>query len=152
MGTITSRRRKDCTTGYTAKVRIMRDGVRVYQESQTFDRKQIAQAWIKRWETELAEPGAWNGQTVRGGMVKEIIERYLDEHEKVRPLGKTKQVTLKAIGETWLGDTADQDVTSQVLVDYARWRLVAALPGPASGSSSMRAVTNALNAPCCSPD
>ncbi len=47
MGTITSRRRKDGTTGYTAQIRIMRDGAKVYQESQTFDRKQTAQAWIK---------------------------------------------------------------------------------------------------------
>nr|WP_302848067.1 hypothetical protein [Azotobacter beijerinckii] len=44
MGTIASRRRKDGTTGYTAQIRIMRDGTRVYQESQTFDWKQAAQA------------------------------------------------------------------------------------------------------------
>nr|WP_302847841.1 hypothetical protein [Azotobacter beijerinckii] len=44
MNTIASRRRKDGTTGYTAQIRIMRDGTRVYQESQTFDWKQVAQA------------------------------------------------------------------------------------------------------------
>lgn len=100
MGTITSRRRKDGTTGYTAQIRIMRGGSQVYQESQTFDRKQTAQAWIKRRETELAEPGALEHAGRKGVTVREMIERYLDEHERVRPLGKTKRATLKAIGET----------------------------------------------------
>jgi len=48
MGTITSRKRKDNSTAYTAQIRINRDGKTVYQESQAFDRKQVAQAWIKR--------------------------------------------------------------------------------------------------------
>lgn len=42
MGTITSLRRKDGTTGYTVQIRIVRDGAQVYQESQTFDREQVA--------------------------------------------------------------------------------------------------------------
>lgn len=100
MGTITSLCRKDGTTGYTVQSRIMRDGEQVYQESQTFDRKQIAQAWLKRRETELAEPGAIERANRKGVTVKEIIERYLDEYEKIRPLGKTKRATLKVIGET----------------------------------------------------
>ncbi len=123
MGTITSRRRKDGTTGYTAQIRVMRDGVRVYQESQTFDRKQAAQAWIKRRETELAEPGALDRANRKGVTIKQMIERYLDEYERMKPLGKTKRATLKAIGETWLGEVVDQDITSQILSDYARWRL-----------------------------
>jgi hypothetical protein len=50
MGTIASRKRKDNSTAYTAQIRI--------KESQTFDRKQVALAWIERRETELAVPGA----------------------------------------------------------------------------------------------
>jgi hypothetical protein len=44
MGTITSRKRKDNSTAYTAQIRINRDGKTVYQESQTFDRKQVVRA------------------------------------------------------------------------------------------------------------
>ncbi|ACO79425.1 hypothetical protein Avin_32680 [Azotobacter vinelandii DJ] len=33
---------------YTAQTRIKKNGVQVYQESQTFARKQAAQAWAKR--------------------------------------------------------------------------------------------------------
>lgn len=139
MGTITSRRRKDGTTGYTAQIRIMRDGVQVYQESQTFDRKQAAQAWIKRRETELAAPGAIERANRKGVTVKEMVERYLDEYEKIRPLGKTKRATLKAIGETWLGEVVDQDISSQILVDYARWRME-----PAGGGIKPQTVSNDL--------
>ncbi len=123
MGTITARRRKDGTNGYTAQIRIMRNGERVYQESQTFDRKQAAQAWIKRRETELTVPGVLERAGRKGATVREMIERYLDEHEKTRPLGKTRRATLRAISETWLGETMDQDLTSRRLVEYAQWRM-----------------------------
>jgi hypothetical protein len=55
MGTITARKRKDNSTAYAAQIRINRDGKTVYQESRTFDCKQVAQAWAKRRETELAQ-------------------------------------------------------------------------------------------------
>lgn len=54
MGTVTVRKRKDGSTGYTAQIRIMQKGVAVYQESQTFHRKATAQAWIKGVETEMS--------------------------------------------------------------------------------------------------
>ena len=61
MGSITVRKRKDGSVAYNAQVRINRDGRTVYQESQTFDRKQVAQAWIKRREagifTQTGAPG-----------------------------------------------------------------------------------------------
>lgn len=123
MGSITARKRKDGSVGYTAQIRIMREGVRVYQESQTFDRRQTAQAWLKRRETELAEPGAIERANRKGVTVKDIVDRYLEEYARSRPLGKTKQATLKAISESWLGEVADSALTSQVLVDFVRWRM-----------------------------
>lgn len=82
MGTITARPRKGGGTGYTAQLRIKCEGKIVYQESQTFDRKQAAQAWLKRRETELAMPVALERAGRKGATVKEMIERYLDEYEK----------------------------------------------------------------------
>ena len=123
MGTITVRKRRDGSTGYTAQIRIMQKGVTVYQESQTFDRKATAQAWIKRVETEMSVPGAIEKANRSGVTVKEMIERYLLEYEKLRPLGKTKRATLKAIGETWLGKLQDREITSQKLVEYADGRM-----------------------------
>jgi hypothetical protein len=48
MGSITIRKRKDEAARYRAQIQIMQQGATVYQESQTFDRKATAQAWIKR--------------------------------------------------------------------------------------------------------
>ncbi len=90
MGTIRPRKRKDNTTAYCAQIRINRDGQPVYQETQTFDRKQVAQAWMKRREAELAAPGAIERLNRKTVSVRQMIDRYLDEYERVRPLGKTK--------------------------------------------------------------
>ena len=100
---------------YTAQIRIKRDGVQVYQESQTFARKQAAQAR----EAELDQPGGIERANRVGATVKEMIERYVLEMEKARALGKTKLTTLKAISESYLG---------QILVEYAVWRM-----GPEGG-------------------
>lgn len=140
MGTITARKRKDNSTAYTAQIRINRDGKTVYQESQTFDRKQVAQAWIKRRETELAQPGAIERASRKGMTVRRMIEQYLDEHEKIRPLGKTKRATLNAIKDTWLGDLDDSALTSQKLVEFAQWRM-----GQEGGGVQAQTVGNDLS-------
>jgi hypothetical protein len=108
IGSITVRKRKDGSIAYTAQIRIMQKGVTVYQESQTFDRKTMVQAWLKRRETEMAEPGAITKANRKGVTVKEMIKRYFDEYEKLRPLGKTKSATLKAISEIWLCKLEDK--------------------------------------------
>lgn len=123
MATIRKRKRKDGTFGYTAQIRIMRDGQQVYQESQTFDRQQTAKAWATKREAELAAPGAIEKANRQGELLKDIIDRYLEEYERIRPLGKTKRQALKAIGDTWLGQVVDSDLTSQKLVEFAQWRM-----------------------------
>ncbi|WOE81557.1 tyrosine-type recombinase/integrase [Pseudomonas protegens] len=123
MGSITVRKRKDGSAAYTAQIRIMQKGVTVYQESQTFDRKATAQAWIKKREVELKEPGALERASRAGVSIREMIDQYLQQYEKLRPLGKTKRATLNAIKESWLGDVTDAELTSQKLVEYAVWRM-----------------------------
>ena len=58
MATIRARKRTDGSISYTAQIRLIRDGVQVYQESQTFARKQAAQVWVRKWEVELDQLGA----------------------------------------------------------------------------------------------
>ncbi|MNJ25436.1 Phage integrase family protein [compost metagenome] len=123
MATIRARKRTDGSSSYTAQIRLYRDGVQVYQESQTFARKQAAQAWARKRESELDQPGAIERANRKGATMKEMIDRYMVEMEKARPLGKTKRGTLKAISESYLGKVADQDINSQLLVEYALWRM-----------------------------
>jgi integrase len=126
MASIRKRKRADGSYGYTAQIRLFRDGLQVYQESQTFNRLQAAKAWSKRRETELAQPGAIE-RAMRGGEVTlaEIIQRYLDEYERIRPLGKTKRATLQALRASWLGELSETQLTSQKLVEFAQWRMSA---------------------------
>ena len=58
MATIRARKLADGTVNYTAQIRIKRYGVQVYQERQTFARKQAAQAWARKRESELNERSA----------------------------------------------------------------------------------------------
>src|SRR5450830_1340476 len=103
MATIRARKLADGSVSYTAQIRIKRDGVQVYQESQTFARKQAAQAWTRKRGAELDVPGAIEQASRKGVTVKEMIAQYLKEVEKARPLGKTKKATLTAIGEMDIG-------------------------------------------------
>ncbi|KJH73897.1 tyrosine-type recombinase/integrase [Pseudomonas sp. ES3-33] len=123
MATIRARKRTGGSMSYTAQIRLYRDGAQVYQETQTFARKQAAQAWVRKREAELDQPGAIERANRQGATVKEMIDRYLVEMEKARPLGKTKRATLKAISESYLGKLMDQSINSQQLVEYALWRM-----------------------------
>lgn len=47
MGSINTRKRKDGSNSYLARVRVMREGTS-YHETKTFDRRPAATAWIKK--------------------------------------------------------------------------------------------------------
>jgi hypothetical protein len=123
MATIRTRKRTDGSASYTAQIRLFREGEQVYQESQTFARKQAAQAWVRKREAELDQPGVIERANRKGTTIKEMIDRYLVEMEKARPLGKTKRATLTAISATDFGQLKDSDINSQRLVDFALWRM-----------------------------
>ena len=74
MVTIRSRKLADGTVRYTAQIRVKCEGVQVYQESQTFARKQAAQAWVRKRQVELDPPGAIERASRVGVKVKEMIE------------------------------------------------------------------------------
>ncbi|MCD5977244.1 tyrosine-type recombinase/integrase [Pseudomonas quasicaspiana] len=123
MATIRPRKKADGSVSYTAQIRIKQQGKIVYQEAQTFARKQVAQAWVRRREAELYQPGGIERANRRGITVKDMIDRYLVEKGKVQPLGKTKLATLTAITKMDFGQVLDSEINSQRLVDYALWRM-----------------------------
>jgi hypothetical protein len=86
MGTIVSRKRKDGTFGHTAQIRLKKDGKVIHTETETFDRKPAAQAWLNKREAELALPGAL--VKVEDPPLREVIDRYNTEKQKQH--GKTK--------------------------------------------------------------
>lgn len=74
IATIGTRKKADGSS-YLVQIRINRDNVTVYQESQMFARKQAAVAWAKRRESELAEPSAIERANRVGHTVKQMIDR-----------------------------------------------------------------------------
>lgn len=123
MGTIISRKRKDGSEGHTALLRIKRDGIIVHQETETFDRKLAAKAWLKKRESELAEMGSLPMRAVADPIFRDVITKYLEEVEAVRPLGKTKRQVLNTVKASSLGDLPGSAISSKELADFARERM-----------------------------
>lgn len=116
MGTILERKRKDGTMGYTALIRLKKGGKIIFSETETFDRKQAASAWLKKRETELAQPGALTKP--QDPLLKDVIDKY--NEDKLRPHGKTKDQVLRSIKHHEIGDMHCSDITSQDLVRFAQ--------------------------------
>jgi hypothetical protein len=116
MGTITARKRKDGTVGYLAQIVIKRKSKVVHREAMTFDRRQAAHAWLKRRETELAEPGALDHRD--DPPLHVVIDRYVAESTRI---GKTKSQVLNTIKNDFaIGDMECSAIDSAVLVDFAK--------------------------------
>lgn len=120
MGTISARKRGDGTTGHTAQIRIKRGGIVVYTESMTFDREMVARNWLKKRESELAEPGALEAimNPVEDPPLADAIDKYLNDNK--RPVRKTKAQVLRTIKAEKIGKLLCSEVTSQAIIDFLK--------------------------------
>ncbi|NTF87467.1 site-specific integrase [Agrobacterium rhizogenes] len=119
MGTISERKRKNGTKAYTAQIRIKRDGLTVHTEAQTFERKPAASAWLKKRETQLAEPGAIEKLKQSDYTLGQAIERYVEESTKA--IGRTKaQVLEKIKNEFSIAQKSCKDIRSDDIVILAK--------------------------------
>ena len=141
MGTIVSRRRKDGTLGHTAQIRIKQDGRLVHSETQTFDRKPAAQAWLNKREAELAQPGALHKPA--DPLLRDVITTY--NADNARPHGATKTQVLRTIAASTLGDLRCSQVTSQEIVKFAQG--IDATPGTRANYISHLAAVVAVARP-----
>ena len=116
MGTILSRKRKDGSVGYTALIRIKRDGKIIHSETETFERNQVARAWMKKRETELAKPGALDKPN--DPTLAEAIDKY--NTDTLRSHGKTKEQVLRTIRASDLGGLRCSQINSQELLKFAQ--------------------------------
>lgn len=116
MGTITPRKRKDGTTGYLARVRIKQGGAVVHTETQTFDRQQAAQAWMKKRETELSVPGAMEKLKGEDPTIEKLIGQYIEEAE--HDYGRTKTQVLQTIQKSDFAQLKCSRVDSAAVVQW----------------------------------
>lgn len=116
MGTIISRKRKDGTMGHRAQI-VRKEGRKVvWRESQTFDRRPAALAWLARREEELAQPGAMERRD--DPPLRDVIDRYISEYE--RAMGRTKAQVLRTIKNMDIGELRCSRITSADLVAFAQ--------------------------------
>jgi integrase len=121
VGTILSRKKKDGTPTHTATIIKKRDGEIVHRETKTFDRKKVAEVWIKKRETELDQPGAIERAQSKSEKVKlgQAIQRYIDE--SLKAIGKTKAQVLKTIKDEFdIAELVCDKITSADIVTLAQ--------------------------------
>lgn len=115
MGTIVSRRRKDGSIGYTAQIRLNREGKCVHSESETFDRRQLATEWTRRREAELDQQRARGEPVGKGITLNELLEWYGKDIKALTPWGRTKEADLKRLRSY---DIAKKNVLRLTTGDY----------------------------------
>lgn len=116
MGTIIQRKRKDGSLGHTAVIRIKRDGKVIHTETQTFDRDQAARAWLKKRETELAQPGALTRPD--DPTLADVIDKYIETNAKA--MGKTKAQVLRTIKSSDIAALKCSEIGSPQIIEFAR--------------------------------
>lgn len=118
MGTISERKRRDGSIGYTAQIRRKQGGAVVYTEAQTFDREAAARAWLKKREKELGEPGALESAKEEDPLLSEAIGRYIRESNG--KYGRTKEQVLGVIQRSTLGAMRCSQIRSQHYVSFGQ--------------------------------
>ena len=131
MATIVRRKRKDGSIAYRAQVRIKRKGKIVYHESRTFDRRASAESWARRLEIELEKPGAIEARKLSGITVGELIARYIDEVDPIKPIGRTKRYVLELLVSSPLASVSAAELEPRHIIEHCRERNLSGA-GPAT--------------------
>lgn len=115
MGSILTRRRKNGSLGYTAIIRLKRDGKTVVSESATFDRRQLANEWMRRREAELDQQRARGEPQGKSATLAELLEWYGNDIKELTPWGRTKEADLKRLAGY---EIAKKNVLRLTTADY----------------------------------
>lgn len=118
MRTILERTRKNGKKSFTAQIRIKRNGKIIHSEAQTFERKAVATAWLKKRETELAVPGALEAAGRPSKTLADAIDLYIEESRKA--MGKTKAQVLSSIKGYPIAEMECARIRSDDIVEFAK--------------------------------
>jgi integrase len=116
MGTITARKRKNGSTGYTAQILRKKGGQIVLREAKTFDSRREANAWIVYREAELDKPGGLDRAVRPSATLADAIDAYT---ARVADIGRTKTQCLRSIKEFRIATMACEAITSADISAFA---------------------------------
>lgn len=132
MGTISARTRADGTTAYTAQIRLKDQGVIVHTEAQTFTKKALAQAWMKRREAVLEEQRASGGFSKDKITVGDLLDAYVQQSEGITEWGRSKKADIARLRTCGLAAKDARLLTAADIIDYAKRRRIDDEAGPAT--------------------
>lgn len=153
MGTITSRRRSDGTTGYTAQIRLKRDGKIVHSEAETFSSKALAKEWMTRREAALDAQRARGEPVGKRMTLGDMVAWYEGREREGEPWGRTKKADLARLKLGPLKDKRADTLTRADFIAYIDGRRDGGA-GPATAGNDLiwlrqvfRAASVVLHAP-----
>lgn len=117
MGTISARRRKDGSTGYTAQIVRKRGAEFLHREAKTFDRKREAESWLRHREAELEKPGALDEIKKPSAKLADAIDKYVASSTK--EIGRTKSQVLRSIKSYAIAELDCATIKSEHIVSFA---------------------------------
>lgn len=135
MATIQTRKRKDGSVGYTARIRIKRAGVIVHEEAKTFDGRRYKRRDVERWasarEHELSAPDAVLGpqSTLTLG---QAVARYCREYPG---WGRSKTADLARLQSARIASLPIVLIRPQHLIEHVRVRRETV--GPATAGNDL---------------
>ena len=132
MGTIAQRKRADGTTAYTAQIRLKDQGVIVHMQAQTFTKKALAQAWLKRREAELEVARATGVLNQKKLTVGDLLNSYVKQAKGITEWGRTKTSDIKRLTESGLSEKDARMLTAADLIEYCKARRINDGAGPAT--------------------
>jgi len=153
MGTITARRRANGTTGYTAQIRLKRNGKLVHSEAETFSTKALAREWLTRREATLDAQRARGEPVGKRMTLGEMVAWYESREREAEPWGRTKKAELARLKVGPLKDKRSDAITRADFIAYIDGRRMEGA-GPATAANDLiwlrqvfRAASAVLHAP-----
>ena len=145
MLTIRERARKDGSIGYTAIVRLKKNGRILHEEAETHPTREAAETWGKERERTLKSPTAHILARSRDTALRTTLQWLIDNAGPAQTQGRTDLCALKYLEHHEIADADVRLLTVNILVDHVRSRRGAGA-SPATAGNDLTALGTALNA------
>lgn len=136
MGTITPRRRADGSTGYTAQIRLKRDGKVVHSEAETFSTRALAKEWLSRRELALQGQKARGEPIGRRMTLGDLVAWYEQRERTDQPWGRSKRADLARLKAGSLKNRKVEDLARPDFITYVEARRAGGA-GPATAGNDI---------------